>query len=180
MSFPTIPQIITIAKISQYSALVSKTNGKVYKGGNFNMVRLLYMVRKNVEWEYGQEGIIPEINPTATVTITDIGNDGDRIQIVVDDPLLGIIALASYQKLSTDTTLTILAASIVTVIMLNFTTYGYSATSLGALITITGRIGLGALINGGNFLSIIVTPTPFILINATDFLLINSSDKLLI
>lgn len=51
----TIPEIVVIAKISQYLALTSKTNGKVYNGGNFNLIRLLYMVRKNIEWAYDRD-----------------------------------------------------------------------------------------------------------------------------
>lgn len=51
----TIPQIVSIAEVSQYLALTSKTNGKIYDGGNFNLVRLLYMVRKNVDRKYNQD-----------------------------------------------------------------------------------------------------------------------------
>lgn len=55
---PTIPQIIRIAKISQYLCANEIGGGGLYGAGiDLKLPRKLYLVRKNVEWMYG-------VNPT--------------------------------------------------------------------------------------------------------------------
>jgi hypothetical protein len=90
------------------------------------------------------------------VTITNVGNDGDKIEVFVVDPDYGKVSLGFYVKQSTDTTVTILAASIRDVLMSN--PYGYVIASVGGVISITARPGLGEIMNVGNRLSIQLTP----------------------
>lgn len=118
-----------------------------------------------------------EVAATGSITITDIGDDGDSIQVLVDDPSLGSISLGTYVRQSSDTNNIILAASIANAIASN--PYGYTATSSSNVVTITARSGLGASINGGMRLSVNILPDK-LLINNTDFLLINSNSKLLL
>ena len=89
-----------------------------------------------------------ETKATATLTVTGIGTNGQTSTVYVQDPLYGTFALASYTKSGGDDTAAKVATSIVTAIN-SFTSVngGYSASSTGAVITITARAGLGARIN---------------------------------
>lgn len=68
---PSISEIINIAKISQYLATLQITRKGLYGGGtNVTLPRLLYMVRKNVEWAYGNDNNYEDIQLTANYLYT--------------------------------------------------------------------------------------------------------------
>lgn len=119
-----------------------------------------------------------EVLATGSISVTDVGDDGDSIQVLVNDPSLGSVSLGTYVKQQSDTNNIILAASIANAIASN--PYGYTATSSSNVVTITARSGLGASINGGMRLSVNIVSPDKLLINGTDFLLINSNSKLLL
>lgn len=171
-----ISDIVSWAEISQPLARIGEAKKKATQSGTIELDLdiKLYDTRRDVEWQLAQE-----TNATAELTITDVGDDGDEIEVFVDDPLYGSISLGSYVKQSSDTTVTILAATIAAALNLN--AYGYTATSALGVITIAARPGLGETLTFRSNLSVVITPVPtFILINATDELLINSTDKFLI
>lgn len=171
-----VSDIVEWAKISQGLSVDAEAKKKFMSGGAIDedLHMKLYVERKTVEYQLAQEA-----NATAELTITDIGDNGDEIEVFVDDPLYGSISLGSYVKLSSDTTATILAASITAA--LNTNTYGYTVTSALGVITIAARTGLGDTLTFRSNLSVVITPViTFLLINATDELLINATDKLLI
>jgi hypothetical protein len=91
------------------------------------------------------------------VTITNVGDDGDKIEVFVVDPDYGKVSLGSYLKQSTDTDVTILATSVKNVLSLN--PYGYVATSSLGVISITAKPGVGEIMNIGNRLSVQLTPS---------------------
>lgn len=63
---PTITSIIQIAKVSQYLATNRIKKGGLYgKGISLWLPRLLYCVRKNVEWAYGNDTDYEDIQLTA-------------------------------------------------------------------------------------------------------------------
>lgn len=63
---PTITAIIQIAKISQYLATNRILKGGLYAAGiSLWLPRLLYCVRKNVEWAYGNDADYEDIQYTA-------------------------------------------------------------------------------------------------------------------
>jgi len=63
---PSISDIISIAKISQYlSSNVIEKSGLNGGGVNKKLPRLLYCVRKNVEWAYGNSTDYENIQATA-------------------------------------------------------------------------------------------------------------------
>lgn len=63
---PTITAIIQIAKISQYLATAKIKKGGLYAAGiSLWLPRLLYCVRKNVEWAYGNDTDYDYIQLTA-------------------------------------------------------------------------------------------------------------------
>ena len=63
---PSISDIISIAKISQYlSSSVIEKSGLNGGGVNKKLPRLLYCVRKNLEWAYGNDTNYENIQATA-------------------------------------------------------------------------------------------------------------------
>lgn len=93
-----------------------------------------------------------ETRATSLVTLTTVGATGNVIGISVVVP--GALApatfiLASYAQLSTDTTVTILAASIAAAINLNTVVTGFTAISAAGAITISAQPGLGINLNTG-------------------------------
>jgi Protein of unknown function (DUF2586) len=90
---------------------------------------------------------------TGTYTFTAVGASGDIIEIKVADIALAngnaqVTSLGAYTRLSTDTTVTILAASYAAFINAGTSTHGYSATSSVGALTITAPKRLGAYLNG--------------------------------
>lgn len=105
------------------------------------------IVTDALRWHY--EGFPPTsiTNAVGSITITNVGNDGDKIEVFVNDVELGLISLGSYIKQPTDTTVNILATSIYNALT---NLYGYTTSLLNATITITVRPGLGDSMNGGS------------------------------
>lgn len=90
-------------------------------------------------------GAYVNVAASATLTITAIGADGDTIQ-----PKAGLVDISALvTKTSSETTPTLLATKVKNAInTATSTNGGYSATSSGAVITITGPLADGAGING--------------------------------
>lgn len=152
----SVPQIINIAKVSGYLAANAIEKGGLYGGGqDIKQPSKIYVVRKSVEWMFSKNPDVTAAKATATITVTDVGDNGDEIEIFVDDPVDGLVSLGSYTKQNTDTTTTILAASIVTACEGN--SYGYEFTSQNAVITITAN-ATGSDMNTGDRLSVVITP----------------------
>ena len=154
----TIQQIINIAKVSQYLAANAYEKGGLFGDGRDRLQsRKIYTVRKSVEWLNTYEPDIAAVNATAYITIDDIGNDGDEIYVGVNDPVYEVIELGTYQKQSSDSSPTILAASIASELSNNI--YGYTASSETNVITITARPGLGEQMDLGDRLIVTITPS---------------------
>lgn len=103
-----------------------------------------------------------ETKATATVVITNIGATGDKIGLSISEsnPVTAgnptgatVITLCTYTQAASDTTATILAASIAASVNANSyltatsTLTGYTATAAAGTITITARQGLGINLN---------------------------------
>lgn len=95
-------------------------------------------------------------------TFSNAGATGDIVTLTVADIALATGAaqttsLGTYTRLSTDTTVTLLAASYAAFINAGTGTHGYSATSNVGAVTITAPKRLGAYLN--NLTSIVATIT---------------------
>lgn len=154
---PTIQETINIGRGTIPLMAVNQLKGSLF---GERLVKkssplLVAIVTDALRWKYESNPNVSEVRATGTITVIDIGNNGDEIEVFVDDPVLGLISLGSYVKQSSDSTTTILAASIASAID---GTYDYGATSSGAVITIEARPGTGADMNTGNRLSVEITP----------------------
>ena len=103
-----------------------------------------------------------ETQATATATLT-LGSVGDTIKLTVTEPGINgttnIVNLGTYTVASTDTTSTILAASVAAFINSGTLTHGYTATSATTVVTIHARVGTGISLNTGTPLSDVITGT---------------------
>lgn len=161
-----VPDVINIARKSQYLSSFDIYKGGLYGGGiDKNLPQLIYTVRKSVERVQGLDGAFPDTKATAEITITGIGVLGDTFLVEVDDPQLGVIALGNYTRTSGDTTTTILAGNIAAALYTN--TYRYAVAAVGNVITITAPLGYGDTINGGARLTITAPATPAVAAVAT-------------
>jgi len=116
----TIPQIIEIAKISQYLSENDIAKKGLYGGGmDLLLPRKIYCVRKNVEWQQDVNPSVAEVNAVGYITIDDIGEEGNTIEVFVNDPVLGVISLGIYTRSASDTDTTILATNIASAIASN-------------------------------------------------------------
>lgn len=104
---------------------------------------------------------------TFTYQITTAGSTGDTINIAVTEmPKLvngeyvaNVVNLCTYAKKSSDSTTTIMAASVVAAINAGTLTHGYSATNSSNTITITAPKRLGIYINSGTPVVVTLTGT---------------------
>jgi hypothetical protein len=97
-------------------------------------------------------------------TISNAGATGDIITLTVADiaeatGAAQTTSLGAYTRLSTDTTVTLLAASYVALINAGTGTHGYTATSSVGAITITAHKRLGAYLNSLTSLVATITGT---------------------
>lgn len=168
----TVPEIVDIAKVSGYLTADDVSLGNAFgarKDGDISTK--IFLVRKAVEWELLYEKLADEVKAVGKVTITDGGNNGDSIQIWVNDPILGVLELVEYIGNGMDNP-TQTAQAIVNTANTYWQLYGYVLTAVGADVFITARQGIGALINVGiNLFIIIINNTnsyPFIFDNTFD------------
>jgi hypothetical protein len=94
-----------------------------------------------------------ETKATGTILVTAIGTLGDQISVSVNEPFNTPVLLGTYTKTAIETTVTLVAAGIVTAINAGTKTHGYTAANVVGLVTITARIGLGLYLNTGTPLS---------------------------
>lgn len=107
-----------------------------------------------------------ETKAAATVAITAIGTNGDIIVIKVEE-WKSTITLATYTKVSGDTTISLVATAIRALINAGTITSGYTASGTGANIIITARPGVGIYLNASSKLTNVITGT--ITSTITDF-----------
>lgn len=109
-----------------------------------------------------------ETRGTGTYLVTNVGAAGDIISIYFQEPINptnpnqnpNLVLLATYVRKSTDTTVTLLGASIATAITNNQAANGgYTATSSTGTVTITVRRGLGIYPNSGTPFSVVINGT---------------------
>lgn len=117
----------------------------------------IYATYRVIKKIYDYSPVTAPVNATGHDQINAIGNNGDNIEVFVNDPILGSILLGSYTKVSGDTDTTILATHIASA--LNSNAFGYYVTSSTNTISITARLGLGSAINGGGRLTAIGNTT---------------------
>ncbi len=100
---------------------------------------------------------------TATYLITTAGATGDKINIkctAIDATGASVVVdLGTYTKLSTDTTIALLGASITAMINAGTLTHGFSASFLTATMTITAPKKYGILLNSGTPYVVTITGT---------------------
>lgn len=113
MSNFSVPDIIKLGDISVPLSSNYNYDGEVMgKRLSTTSPLTIAIVTDALRWHY--EGFPPTsiTDAVGSITITDIGNDGDKIEIFVNDVELGLISLGSYIKQPTDTDEDTLASSI--------------------------------------------------------------------
>jgi hypothetical protein len=90
-----------------------------------------------------------ETKATGTYTVTAVGATGDTVDLKFTEPDGTVVTLGSYTKVSTDTTVTLVAVAIKNAINLLTISHGYTATNAAGVVTITARPGLGIFPNTG-------------------------------
>jgi hypothetical protein len=112
-----------------------------------------------------------ETPATATIEVTNVGSNGDTVEIILDIPLKNggteEVNFGTYTKVSGDTTVDDVADAINTLINAGTLTHGFSSTVLTDTVTITAREGLGVALNTGTLL--VATDTGTIATTVTQF-----------
>jgi hypothetical protein len=101
---------------------------------------------------------IGEVKAVGTVEITNVGSNGNTIEITIDEPT-STVTLGTYTKVAGDTTVTNVADAIVLIINAGTLTHGYSASNTAGVISITSREGLGIFLNSGTPISTTIVGT---------------------
>ena len=159
----TVSEIINIGIVSQYKWAVSILKSGLSGGGTPRYLpQLLYSVRKNVEYRYNYEGITEAVSAVSILTVTSLGGAGTGYLFEYNDPDLGTIELGTYEESVSDTTTSILAQSISTI--LNTNNYGYSFTVQNNIITCAAPERLGDAANGT---AVVCTITPAVVALST-------------
>ena len=99
-----------------------------------------------------------ETRATGVYTISAVGATGDQIELQFAEPTK-TVSLGTYVKTTSETTVTAVAAAIVSAINANTYIHGYTAENTAGAITITVRAGLGVWPNSGTRLTDVITGT---------------------
>lgn len=150
----TVPDTIELADVSIYLSANYQGNGNLFGERLATTApQTIALVADALRWHYESFPAISITDAVGSITVDNVGNDGDTITVLVHDVILGTIILGTYIKNSSDTTTSILATHIAAALTnLN----GYTVTVLNNIITITVRPGLGSSMNGGNRLQAII------------------------
>lgn len=101
---------------------------------------------------------IGETTASGSVEVTAIGSNNDTIEILIETPN-GSVSLGETTKTASESTVTLLAAKIVTTINAGTTTHGFSATNLLGVITLVAPEGTGVFYNTGTPISTVIVGT---------------------
>lgn len=150
----SVPDTIELADVSIYLSANYQGNGNLFGERLATTApQTIALVSDALRWHYESFPAISITDAVGSITVDNVGNDGDTITVLVHDVVLGTIILGTYTKNSSDTTTSILATHIAAALTnLN----GYTVTVLDNIITITVRPGLGSSMNGGNRLQAII------------------------
>ena len=174
----TVDEIIEFGRVSIGLSANYQADGEVFgKRLATTAPNTIAIVTDALRWQWEAFPSTPEVNATATITIDTVGDPGDTIEVFVNDPTLGTISLGLYTITGGDTDTTITATNVSAELASN--PYGYGSTSALNVITVTARAGLGATINGGNNIYVVITTATF-LITENDDNLITENDNFLI
>lgn len=152
-----LPSWFVWGAITQYKSADGIAKAKLFDGKRRLTPaydQLLYDVRTLVQWKYNNSLITTIVTPEtkATTTFAVFGIPlvaGTVITMSVDDPVLGVIVLATYTEVSGDTTYTILTGHLRTSLASN--THGYVPSGTGTNLTVTAPAGQGTTTNGKHF-----------------------------
>ena len=115
-------------------------------------------------------GIVADCSDAAsavgTITVDTLGVDGDKVTVKIGEPQGAVVTLASYTKVSGDSTKELVATAITALINANTRTHGYVAVADGSGVDITAPKKLGVYLNGTactvtNVGTIVVSGAPF-------------------
>lgn len=90
-----------------------------------------------------------ETKATGTFTVTNVGANGDPLEMIFTEPNGTAVSLGIYIKAATETTVTLVAAAYVAIVNRGTLQHGYTASNAAGVITITARKGLGIFPNSG-------------------------------
>ena len=124
-----------------------------------NRIQQIFSVADAVALGIGKN-YADETQASGVYTISGTGATGDSITIKFLEPENQTVVLGTYVKLSTDTTVLLIATGVVNAINAGTNTHGYSATvgALGAF-TIKARKGLGIYANTAGLLTATISGT---------------------
>ena len=90
-----------------------------------------------------------ETQATGTYTVTNVGANGDTVELTFTEPNGTVISFGKYTKVAGDNSVTLVATAIKNLVNAGTLVHGYKATSALGVVTITARKGLGVFPNTG-------------------------------
>lgn len=174
----SVPDIIDLGDISTSLSLNYQAKGSLFgTRKTFTAGETIALVTDALRWQWDGFPDITEVLASASITINTIGDEGQTITVLINDPNLGIISLGTYTILASDTTTAITATNISAVLQSN--TYGYGVSVIGNAITIVAPQGYGSSINGVSP-NCVITDIYFISTESNDILTTENNENLII
>lgn len=95
---------------------------------------------------------------TSTITLTNVGTVGNTVKVTVQEPI-NLVTICDYTTVSGDSTVTLLAVSIVANINANTYLHGYTASNVAGVVTITAPKKLGTWLNASTKIVVTIVGT---------------------
>lgn len=140
------------------SGLLFYTNTLPSGFSSTNRIKQIFSVADAVALGIGKT-YADETQATGVFTISVAGATGDSISLNYTEPDGKVVVLGTYVKLSTDTTVTLVATGLLNAINAGTFKHGYSATQSAGALTVKVRKGLGVYANTAGLLTATITGT---------------------
>lgn len=149
MSLLPIDEIINLGDVSTYLSLKYKDEGKLF-GARLDGIspKSIAIVTDALRWRNESFPNVEGQKASATITVTDTGNDQDDVNFYIDDPEYGYVQIGNYINPGGEDIYQI-AAGIAS--SLNLNSYGYTFVVNDNIITAYSRFGNAGDMNGLSF-----------------------------
>jgi len=153
----TIPDIIKIGDVSTYLSANYEGEGNLF-GERLAVTspQTIQLVTDALRWQWEAFPDVTEVRAIGSINITAPASLGQQMQVLINDPYLGLISMGSVTFAST-TNINDVALQMTNAC--NTNTYGYVFynNAPDSVITITAPVGYGASINGNNRIIVQIT-----------------------
>jgi hypothetical protein len=153
----TISDIINIGDVSTYLSANYEGEGNLF-GERLSTISspTIQLVTDALRWQWEAFPDVTEVRAIGYINITAPASLGQQMEVLINDPVLGLISMGSVTFPST-TNINDVALQVTNACNTNTYNYVFYNNAPDSLIKITAPVGYGASVNGNNRIIVQIT-----------------------